>query len=111
MEKLEITDDVRNASRKVFNAFVDMLVPFRPELHRYCRRLTGDIWDAEDLMQDTLLKGFAALGMAQGSVENPRGYLIRIATNLWIDTQRRRAAEVRVMAKDAAGAIASNATP
>ena len=111
MEKLEITDGVRNTSRKAFHDFVDLLVPFRPELHRYCRKLTGDIWDAEDLVQDTLLKGFAALGMVQGSIENPRGYLIRTATNLWIDTQRRRVTEVRVMEKETAAATANVAAP
>lgn len=24
----------------------------RGKLHRYCRRLTGNVWDGEDLMQD-----------------------------------------------------------
>jgi hypothetical protein len=47
----EITTDVQKASRTAYHAFIDMLVPFRPELHRYCRRLTGDIWDAEDLVR------------------------------------------------------------
>ena len=31
-------------------------------------------------------------------IENPRGYLIRIATNLWIDAQRRRAVEACALA-------------
>ena len=25
----------------------------RPALHAYCRRLTGNVWDGEDLLQDT----------------------------------------------------------
>ena len=111
MERLEITDDIRNTARTAFHAYVDMLAPFRPELHRYCRKLTGNIWDAEDLVQDTLLKGFAALGMVHAPIDNPRGYLIRIASNLWIDTQRRRMVEETIVAKEMAVATPSAQAP
>jgi len=52
------------------------------------------VWDAEDLVQDTLLKGFGAIGRGdlhgdESRVRNPRAYLVRIATNLWIDRMRR----------------------
>ena len=104
MAEPEIANDVQKASRTAYHAFTDMLVPFLPELHRYCRRLTGDIWDAEDLVQDTLLKGFATLGMQQGAIANPRGYLVRIATNLWIDTQRRRVVAAEASAREVAEA-------
>ena len=57
--------------------------------------MTGNIWDAEDLLQDTLLRGFGAIGRGDVSsqaahVKGPRAYLFRIATNLWIDQMRRR---------------------
>ena len=42
--------------------YVDWLLPIRADLHAYCRRLTRDIWDAEDLIQDTLVRGFSHLG-------------------------------------------------
>jgi len=74
---------------------VDLLVPFRPDLHRYCRALTGDLWDAEDLVQETVLRGFAVLGQVHQTIANPRGYLVRIATRLWIDGARRRDTEAR----------------
>src|SRR5262249_53120518 len=46
-------------------------------------------------LQDTLLRGFAAMGRGDGTsnasqVKGPRAYLFRIATNLWIDQMRRR---------------------
>ena len=48
-------------------------------------------------MQDTLLRGFAALGSIHHEIENPRAYLLRTATNLWIDAQRRRASEAQAL--------------
>ena len=30
--------------------FLTALEPARAELYRYCRRLTGNVWDAEDLV-------------------------------------------------------------
>src|SRR5262245_40583038 len=48
-----LTDDLRDETRTAWQRYLDLLTPFRPELHRYCRRLTGNVWDAEDLVQDT----------------------------------------------------------
>ena len=103
----EISDDVRDAARSAWWRYLDLLTPFRPELHRYCRKLTGDVWDAEDLVQDTLLKGFASLGSVNAPVANPRGYLVRIASNLWIDSQRRRTAETAALAMLDDGGVAT----
>lgn len=89
----ELSDALRDRARAAWHRYLDTLTPFRPELHRYCRRLAGNLWDAEDLVQDTLLKGFATLGSVNVAIENPRGYLVRIAAHLWIDQHRRREAE------------------
>jgi RNA polymerase sigma-70 factor (ECF subfamily) len=51
-----------------------------------------------DLIQETLLRGFATLGSVHGTIANPRGYLTRIATNLWLDAQRRRRTEEESLA-------------
>jgi RNA polymerase sigma-70 factor (ECF subfamily) len=72
-------------------------------------RLTGSVWDAEDLVQETLLKGFAMIGRGDlhgpGSpVANPRAYLFRTATNLWLDAQRRRGRELKALSEPAAAA-------
>jgi len=73
-----------------WNRYLTALDDFRPALFRYCRSLTGNVWDAEDLVQDTLEKGFARLGSITYGVENPRGYVLRIASNLWMSQLRRR---------------------
>jgi RNA polymerase sigma-70 factor (ECF subfamily) len=80
---------IQDHARAAWHSYIDFFVPFRPELFRYCRRLTGDVWDAEDLVQETMLNGFGVLGRVN-SVANPPGYLVRIATNLWLDAVRRR---------------------
>jgi len=100
--KTEFPDQIREAARAVWHAYIDFLTPFRPELYEYCKRLTGDIWDAEDLVQDTILRGFGFLNQVQRPIDNPRGYMIRIATNLWIDATRRRASEAQAIAVEAA---------
>jgi RNA polymerase sigma-70 factor, ECF subfamily len=92
MGDLELPDGLRDDLRAAWHRYVDMLAPLRPTLHGYCRRLTGNVWDAEDLVQDTLLRCFATLGSIHTRVTNPRAYLLRTATNLWIDTLRRQGA-------------------
>ncbi len=90
-EAFSIQRDVRTTWRR----FLDAIVPLRPSLHRYCCRLTGNVWDGEDLMQDTFLRVFALLGKIDADLQNPRAYLIRCATNLWIDQQRRQHRDAR----------------
>lgn len=81
------------AMRAAWYAFVDTLIPVRPALHGYCRRLTGNVWDAEDLVQDTVLRAYAHWGVTNPPIADPKNYLIRTATNIWIDRMRSRARE------------------
>lgn len=70
---------------------MEIVSPFRSGLWNYCRKLTGSPWDAEDLLQDTLLKAFASLS-ALSHRQQPlqaKAYLFRVATNHWIDQCRR----------------------
>ena len=80
---------------KSWHEYLVALEPIRPDLYRYCRQLTGNVWDAEDLVQETLLRVFASLSQTLHTVHQPRAYLLRAATNLWIDFARRRATEQR----------------
>jgi RNA polymerase sigma-70 factor (ECF subfamily) len=88
--------------RTPWRQFLDRLAPLRPDLHRYCCRLTGNVWDGEDLVQDALLRVFGAMGKLDPNLENPRGYLIRTATHLWIDRMRRRERERALPIEEAA---------
>ena len=67
-----------------------LLGKLRPRLHRYCARMTGSAVDGEDIVQDAMIKALAALPEV-GVVENPEGWLFRIAHNTALDFLRRRA--------------------
>src|SRR6185312_12771728 len=84
---------VQGNVRRPWRDYLDSLTALRPDLHRYCVRLTGNVWDGEDLVQDTLVRVFSLLGKIDADLENPKAYLIRTATNLWIDRVRRSARE------------------
>jgi RNA polymerase sigma-70 factor (ECF subfamily) len=94
MGDIELPSDLGDALRESWQRYLDLLNPIRPDLYRYCRRLTGCVWDAEDLVQETLVRAFATLGKAHPGVGHPRAYLLRTATNAWIDTLRRRGGEL-----------------
>ncbi|HTU58606.1 MAG TPA: RNA polymerase sigma factor [Polyangiales bacterium] len=72
-----------------WHRFLDVYEPLRPELYRYCRYLTRTPWDAEDLVQDTLARAFVTLGNLYSEPPNPRAWMFRVASNLWIDRVRR----------------------
>ena len=93
MPEPELPDLVRQQTQVAWHSYLDVAVPFRRDLYRYCRSLTSNPWDAEDLVQDTLLRAFGTLGSIHFPIDNARGYLVRTATNLWIDKTRRRKTE------------------
>jgi RNA polymerase sigma-70 factor (ECF subfamily) len=78
----------------------------RPELHRYC---LGSVIDGEDVVQDTLVRAFAAL---QDLEETPplRPWLFRIAHNRALDLLRSRAVRLAEPI-DAAADVADPASP
>lgn len=62
----------------------------RPKLHRYCARMVGSALDGEDIVQDALLRALEA-AVPGRPIDNPEGWLFRIAHNLALDLLRRRA--------------------
>jgi RNA polymerase sigma-70 factor (ECF subfamily) len=67
--------------------FMELVAEVRPELHRYCARMTGSVFDGEDVVQDTLAKAWYALA----EMESPpplRPWLFRIAHNAAMDFLR-----------------------
>lgn len=79
----------RDAGQEALEAVLPAL---RPELHRYCARMTGSVVDGEDVVQDTLLKATRAL--REGIVvEDLRAWLFRIAHNTALSLFRSRQRE------------------
>jgi RNA polymerase sigma-70 factor (ECF subfamily) len=87
-----------------WHRFLDVFEPMRPDLYRYCRHLTHNPWDAEDLVQDALVRAFATLATVLHDLPNPRAWLFRVASNLWIDRARRARFELAIEVPDPAGA-------
>ncbi|HEU5294665.1 MAG TPA: sigma-70 family RNA polymerase sigma factor [Burkholderiaceae bacterium] len=73
------------SGRREFLALVD---PLRPQLHRYCARMTGSIADGEDVVQETLAAAYYELSQMK-SLPQLRPWLFRIAHNRAIDHWRR----------------------
>jgi RNA polymerase sigma-70 factor (ECF subfamily) len=68
-------------AREQFHALV---AEVRPELHRYCARLTGSVFEGEDIVQEALARAFYALSMT-AEVPALRPWLFRIAHNAALD--------------------------
>src|SRR6476646_7500733 len=98
-----MTDDLRSQ-------FEQLVSGLRPKLHRYCARMTGSAVDGEDIVQDALIKAFAALPSV-GVIDNPEGWLFRIAHNTALDFLRRRARGPMMQHDEALDMIAAPDSP
>lgn len=67
-----------------------IMAELRPELHRYCARLAGSVFDGDDIVQDVLVRALVA---ADGlDPETPlKPWLFRIAHNRALDHLRSQA--------------------
>lgn len=77
--------------------FLGLVASIRPDLHRYCARLTGSVIEGEDIVQDALAKAFYALSL-QSEMPALRPWLFRIAHNAALDylkSHGRRLTETR----------------
>lgn len=68
--------------------FLALVEPVRPELHRYCARMTGSVTDGEDVVQETLAAAYYALSQMT-QLPQLRPWLFRIAHHRAIDHWRR----------------------
>lgn len=69
-------------------AFREYVLPELEVLFRVARRLTGDATEAEDLVQDALVRAFRALDRFDG--RHPRAWLLTILRNTHYNRRRKR---------------------
>lgn len=83
------TIEPMTASRpdRLTGSFDDDVAPLRAELHRYAVGLTRNSPDAEDLVQDTMLKAFKGYGKLRPETF-VRAWLFTIMRNTWFSSCR-----------------------
>src|SRR6202020_639591 len=78
------------ANRAVYrDSFEQLIEPYRAELHAHCSRMLGSVHDAEDALQDALLRAWRGLPQFEGR-SSLRSWLYRIATNSCLRLIERR---------------------
>jgi RNA polymerase sigma-70 factor, ECF subfamily len=71
------------------DAYGRLVERHRTELHAHCYRMLGSVHDAEDALQDALLRAWRGLARFQGR-SSLRSWLYQIATNTCLDVIGRR---------------------
>jgi RNA polymerase sigma-70 factor, ECF subfamily len=70
-------------------AFERLVEAHRGELHAHCYRMLGSVHDAEDALQEAMLRSWRGLGKFAGR-SSLRSWLYKIATNACLDAIGRR---------------------
>ena len=99
---------LRSARAGDGDAFAHLVEPYRAQLRAHCYRMLGSLHDAEDALQETLLRAWRALGQFEGR-SSFRSWLYTIATNASLRMIERR--PKRILPIDYAAAADPHGVP
>jgi RNA polymerase sigma-70 factor, ECF subfamily len=97
-DERELLEAARNGDERAFGRLMEQR---RGELHAHCYRMLGSVHDADDALQDAMLRAWRGLPRFEGR-SSLRSWLYTIATNTCLDTIGRR--PKRVLPSDLAPA-------
>lgn len=81
---LELESDVADARQGDDAAFTRLVEPLRRELHAHCYRMLGSSHDADDALQDALLRAWKGIARFEGR-STLRSWLYTVATRTCLD--------------------------
>jgi RNA polymerase sigma-70 factor (ECF subfamily) len=100
-DEQRVLDAARRGDQEAFRQLVE---PHRTKLHAHCYRMLGSLHDADDALQETLLRAWR--GLSRFERGRPlRPWLYRIATNVSLDAIAKR--PKRVLPLDYSGPAGS----
>jgi len=81
------------AARSDERAFRSLVEPYRRELRAHCYRMSGSMHDADDLVQESMLRAWRGLASFEGRA-SLRTWLHRVTTNACLDALEKKSARV-----------------
>jgi RNA polymerase sigma-70 factor (ECF subfamily) len=93
VQERELLETAKDGNEDAYRRLVE---PHRSELHAHCYRMLGSVQDAEDALQEALVRAWRGLPKFEGR-SSLRSWLYRIATNTSLDAIERRPKRVLPM--------------